>query len=64
MSEEQVALSIKIPVSLDKRLTAFILQRAQLSGFQISKSQLVRQLLIEALDNRGSTSGSKFKENG
>lgn len=64
MSEEQVALSIKIPVSLDKRLTAFILQRAQLSGFQISKSQLVRQLLVEALDNRGSTSGSKFKENG
>lgn len=64
MSEEQVALSIKIPVSLDKRLTAFILQRAQLSGFQISKSQLVRQLLIEALDNRGSTGGSKFKENG
>jgi len=64
LSEEQVALSIKIPVSLDKRLTAFILQRAQLSGFQISKSQLVRQLLIEALDNRGSTSGSKFKENG
>lgn len=64
MSEEQVALSIKIPVSLDKRLTAFILQRAQLLGFQISKSQLVRQLLVEALDNRGSTSGSKFKENG
>ena len=64
MSEEQVALSIKIPVSLDKRLTAFILQRAQLSGFQISKSQLVRQLLVEALNNREPLSGSKFKENG
>lgn len=63
MSEEQVALSIKIPSSLDKRLTAYILQRAQLSGFMVSKSQLVRQLLIEALDNRG-ISGHQYKENG
>jgi len=62
LPEDQVALSVKIPLSLDKRLTAYILQRSQLSGFQISKSQLVRQLLVEALDNRGARSGSQFKE--
>ena len=60
--EDQVALSIKIPTSLDKRLNHFILERSKQSGFIISKSQLVRQLLTEALDNRHIPSAEHLKD--
>jgi hypothetical protein len=53
LPDEYVALSIKVPRSLEKRIQYVAFKSEEKTGFRLSKTAVIRALLEEALTTRG-----------